>query len=56
MKKKEIERKYLSWRGRCGAYAKHNGKDATLIRMNAIRQGYWSMYSVLMFGEVVPEI
>ena len=54
---KEIwEKKWLSWRGRCGAYAKNYGKDETLIRMNRIRWHYWSLYSVALFGKIVDEI
>jgi hypothetical protein len=38
-----FQKKYWSWRGRCGAYAKHHGLDDRLKRMNAIRMFYWEM-------------
>ena len=38
-----IWKKYKSWRGRCGAYAKHHGLDDRLKRMNVIRSFYWEM-------------
>jgi len=33
-------KKFLSWRGKCGAYAKANGYDDKLKRMNKIRDTY----------------
>ena len=38
-----FQKKYWSWKGRCGAYAKHYGYDDRLKRMNAIRKFYWKM-------------
>ena len=53
---KEVwKQKWMSWRGRCGAYAKHKGKDKTLERMNRIRFHYWALYSICLFGKIVDE-
>lgn len=51
-----FQKKYLSWRGRCGAYAKHYGHDERLKRMNAIRKFYWAMYCKGTPLEGLPEI
>lgn len=36
-------KKYLRWNGKCGSYAKHNGYDEKLKRMNKIRDEYLKM-------------
>lgn len=42
--------KYLKWQGKCGAYAKHHGKDSKLDRMNNIKKEYFKMW----FGKEYP--
>jgi len=36
-------KKFLSWQGRCGAYAKKYGYDEKLKRMNKIKDEYFKM-------------
>ena len=48
-------KKYYSWRGKCGAYAKHKGIDKNLKRMNSIRLHYWELYCLSTFGRVIKE-
>lgn len=51
-----IWKKYKSWRGKCGARAKHYGKDTKLLRMNKIRTEYWNRYCLINFGKLIPEL
>jgi len=51
-----FEKKYWSWRGRCGAYAKHHGYDDKLKRMNYVRSFYWEMYCKGTPFEGLPEL